>query len=485
MSERVARAIKKALIPTIFVISSNLTHRRKIQPCYCDRLGRLDGISVETNSPKLDLVGPQQTILPCYKNSIFHSVVFYFRLLIRALYISLCITPSLLASPLFILGTPALSEAWCRLLKSSIVMAGPCCIKLSQWIATRPDLFPLRICLALEGLQANARKQTKSEVLKNLKSAFGENWRSVVKIDEADIHVLGSGCVAQVVEGSYGSTKVAIKMLHPGMRELFIIDLTILRALALTISRVPGASCLSLVEVVDEFSDLMLAQLDLRREASSLDRMRMNFGSRSWSCLHFPRVLVASESILIESFEDGTLMSSYLQNSASGKQSRAMAALGLDMFLKMVFIDNFVHGDLHPGNIIVKTKGGHFLMSVIDAGITVELRPEDRRNFLDLFRAIVFNEGREVGRLMWVRSRGSVCIDKDGFERGVEEIISEVHENGLRLGRISVGLLLQKILMLCYRHQVKLESRFANLLLAIGVLGMFNGTIADRHLSFD
>jgi predicted unusual protein kinase regulating ubiquinone biosynthesis (AarF/ABC1/UbiB family) len=34
-------------------------------------------------------------------------------------------------------------------------------------------------------------------------------------------------------------------------------------------------------------------------------------------------------------------------------EKKRLARLGLSAFLKMVFLDNFVHGDLHPGNIFV------------------------------------------------------------------------------------------------------------------------------------
>jgi len=49
-------------------------------------------------------------------------------------------------------------------------------------------------------------------------------------------------------------------------------------------------------------------------------------------------------------------------------------------------------------------------------------------------------------------------------------IIDEVHENGLSLGRIGIGELLNRVLTLCYRHKVKLESNFASVVIAIGVL---------------
>ena len=35
-----------------------------------------------------------------------------------------------------------------------------------------------------------------------------------------------------------------------------------------------------------------------------------------------------------------------------------IADIGLHMYLKMMLVDNFVHGDLHPGNILVRPARG-------------------------------------------------------------------------------------------------------------------------------
>ena len=34
-----------------------------------------------------------------------------------------------------------------------------------------------------------------------------------------------------------------------------------------------------------------------------------------------------------------------------------IVALGVDTYLKMLLADNFVHTDLHPGNILVRVRG--------------------------------------------------------------------------------------------------------------------------------
>lgn len=154
--------------------------------------------------------------------------------------------------------------------------------------------------------------------------------------------------------------------------------------------------------------------------------------------------------------------------------------------------------DLHPGNIFYKdvkapaTFFDHFGLTleeetntklcIIDAGITVSLLPEDKRNLADLFSAIISNDGRLVAKLMIERSSAnkfvdnndgcvrSRVIDEDAFANEIEKIVREVHHQGLMLQKISVSSLMQKVLQLCYRHQVKLESRFASVVIAMGVV---------------
>ena len=42
--------------------------------------------------------------------------------------------------------------------------------------------------------------------------------------------------------------------------------------------------------------------------------------------------------------------------------------------------------------------------------------------------------------------------------------------SGLSLGRIGIGALLQRVLVLCYIHKVKLEPKFVSVMIAMGVV---------------
>lgn len=52
-----------------------------------------------------------------------------------------------------------------------------------------------------------------------------------------------------------------------------------------------------------------------------------------------------------------------LQSRQSPAVRRRIALIGARALLKMLFVDNFVHGDLHPGNILIRLvvgdKGSH------------------------------------------------------------------------------------------------------------------------------
>lgn len=138
-----------------------------------------------------------------------------------------------------------------------------------------------------------------------------------------------------------------------------------------------------------------------------------------------------------------------------------------------VFEDNFVHGDLHGGNIIVR-KGeeasrDNLVLSVIDTGIAHTMTDLDRRNFIDVFYAFVRKDGSHVGRIMSERSRGTApIIDQQGFEDGMANVVEMMHREGIE--KVGVGAMMQRVFSLCYKHQVKLESRYASFIISVSIM---------------
>ena len=151
----------------------------------------------------------------------------------------------------------------------------------------------------------------------------------------------------------------------------------------------------------------------------------------------------------------------------------ALANIGVNAFLKMVLIDNFVHGDLHPGNILVRHEGNHatddaLQLVFLDAGLVVELTERDRKNFLQVFKAVAERNGRLVGQLMLEQAKYENCPDHEKFISGMEEIVNIV--DTFNLGEIDIGTVLRNVLNLVRENQVQVDSSFTTLVLSIVLL---------------
>lgn len=130
-------------------------------------------------------------------------------------------------------------------------------------------------------------------------------------------------------------------------------DFTLMHRAARLSSHLPFLSELHLEESIRQFGAPLKEQLDLLVEAQHLDRFGKNF--RAWRNLSFPAPVypLVAPSVLVETFEEGRLISSYVDK-PTNKYSIELANIGLSGYLQMLLKDNFVHADLHPGNILVR-----------------------------------------------------------------------------------------------------------------------------------
>jgi aarF domain-containing kinase len=414
-----------------------------------------------------------------------------FRGCLRFGWIMFKMLPGVVFAPLALFSKDV-SRIWWNYTAWVLVSSGPTAIKFAQWVGTRPDIFPEPAVRALSRLhRASISHYSLEDTEADLNEAYGNNaWREWLELFDQG-KLIGSGAIAHVSRGTLISgpdqgRDVAIKIVHRGVRDIVEADLDIMKCMAWAASHIPQLSSLDLPGAVEEFGKFIHSQTNLLTEARNIRRFSTFFQDMS-SEIRFPDVFLdhCTEDVLVESYEPGVPLGDVIRD-GSTKLKRRVCDFGIKAFLKMLFMDNFVHGDLHPGNILFQPVNGASSIQelnqtgtcdgrvvLLDCGLIAQLGPRDEDNFLDLMHAVITGKSMEVGKLMIERSRSppeTVYMPEVFCHKVAQLVDSTVTGKNLLFGALEFGAVISQLLSIACQHRVRLETDFVSVACALIVL---------------
>ena len=352
-------------------------------------------------------------------------------------------------------------------------------------------------------------------------------------------------------------------------------DFAILAWIARATRNVEVLKPFQLEHTVQQFGVHMLQQVDLTLEASNLQKFEKAFSL--WGDVSFPAPVggLATEEVLVETFEDGVSISTFLMDDAhtasidaaiqaalgakmeaegvaateaaardKGRtkleirgdvsrihaaaeaanaaaeaaaemvpvENRALAAIGVKTLLKMLIDDNFLHADLHPGNILVRLPGGiqggfSTLQDVVssktkvdsgktdgadgsdgekndgrkktkipskpeivilDTGLATELTPAHQASLAEFFQAIINWDGAGVARnIIAFSSNLQPSFDPESFTSDVTTAVRHFQDSTPRAGDCMAA-----IFETVQRHHVTLDP---NVMVAVVTVMVLEG----------
>ena len=278
-------------------------------------------------------------------------------------------------------------------LRSMFETFGGLWVKMGQLISLRSDVLDRTFCEEMDKLQHRAigfpPELSVALVEKELGRPIHEVFESFTPIPFAAASI----SQVHIARLRKGGVDVVVKVLRPGIRQVFERDFAVLRFLARIGNLSPSIRLIDGKRAIAELAQIIEEETDFRYEASHMRRMRRIVKAQN---ILVPRVYrrISTANILVSECIWGVLMSDFIhvQQTDPGRvrawceendvePSEVGEKLFLS-FLQQLMEENFFHADMHPGNIILLRNSRFALIDLGSVG-TVD------KEFLMIYRAML------------------------------------------------------------------------------------------------
>lgn len=313
-----------------------------------------------------------------------------------------------------------------------IIDCGAIAIKFCQWVTPKLELIYLE--------RTDIQKDIKPEWLSQLEQfyekcpehtsdytkiiynqEFNENFDEIYQINE----IIGSGSIGQVylVTNKKSKRKEVIKILHPNVREqinFFKKFLQLILWIPCISKKIHRVFPFDIIQFIYDFE----IQTNLMNEANHLLYFYEEYKNNEFIII--PKLFKMSPSILIMSYEHGL---SFSESKMNEYQKDKMINLYHLFIRNNQMLQNYNHGDLHPGNwkIREETNNKHKLI-IYDFGycwkLPISLFNEMGTIFIDTFEESNTNSTTDCDNLCKLMYF-SILYDKDDKETGYKHRIKE------------------------------------------------------------
>ncbi len=307
-------------------------------------------------------------------------------------------------------------------LKLALEDMGPLAIKMGQLLSTRRDLIPPEILQQLVLLQDRVKPfdvdVAKMRIQQSLKADLPTLFARF------DSQPLAAASIAQVHTAAlHDGREVVVKVTRPDIRRQLLEDFEILQWLGHSLEkRLEAARALHISEIIQNYRQTILNELDLTLEAENTRLMRHNFTGSSM--MYVPEVYMDSRDVMVAERITGVPISETHVFDELGMNRADLAEKGLTIFFTQVFRDNFFHADMHPGNVFVETINPHNPRYIaLDCAIMGELSKQDQMTVARMLLAVMNSDFLQLIQIVHQAGWIPPGTDQDGLAREMRRTV--------------------------------------------------------------
>ncbi|MFV5374872.1 ABC1 kinase family protein [Acinetobacter calcoaceticus] len=263
-----------------------------------------------------------------------------------------------------------------KLMRETFESLGSTYIKLGQFIASTPSLFPREYVEEFQGCLDQTPTLPFSYIQGVLDSEFeGRDLSQIFSyIDEKP---LASASIAQVHAAKLTTGEdVVIKVQKPGVETILYTDLSVVHWAAKLLERaVPKIKFAALSEIVDEIKSRMVREVDFIEEAQNLDDFIEYLNISQNHAVTAPKVYhqFSTRRVLTMQRLYGVPLTDFSVVKQYAKDPSQVLITAMNTWFGSLMLCKSFHADLHAGNLMLLEDGR---IGFIDFGIVGQLKPE-------------------------------------------------------------------------------------------------------------
>ena len=307
-------------------------------------------------------------------------------------------------------------------LKLALEEMGPLAIKLGQLLSTRRDLIPPEVLQQLVLLQDRVKPFDNDVAKMRIQESLKADVNTLFA--RFDAQPLAAASIAQVHTAAlHDGREVVVKVTRPNIRNQILQDFEILTWLGDFLEkRLEAARALHLSEIIQDYRQIILNELDLTLEADNTRRMRHYFTGSSM--MYVPEVYMDSKDVLVAERITGVPISDIATFDKLGMDRADLARKGLTIFFTQVFRDNFFHADMHPGNVFVETiNPANPRYMALDCAIMGELSKHDQMTVARMLLAVMNSDFMQLIQIVHQAGWIPPGTDQDALAREMRRTV--------------------------------------------------------------
>jgi ubiquinone biosynthesis protein len=317
-----------------------------------------------------------------------------------------------------------------RRIEAAIIKLGGLFIKVGQLISIMANFLPDAFRDDLQRLQDQVPPRPYKDIEARLREELGGRAPSEVFAEFSPTPV-ASASIGQVHRARLRTGEdVAVKVQYPDIEEIVRTDLRALkRIFGLLRWFMPDYG---FDTIYGEIREMVLAELDYRREAAAIERIAGNFRARAGDPAHQPPLTVRFPRVMAEYSTARVLTTEWMEAvkiadldglAATKVDRRQTARICVEAYCQQIFIDGLYHADPHPGNLLVQAPAKPDALPTVvflDFGATATVSAAMRHGMISFLQGAMTRDTTRIVNAMKQMGFISRRADPEVFDRIVQ-----------------------------------------------------------------